>query len=219
MTAAGPPVRFDEPLTAVASNLHLAVVVPMAIVGAGLLYVWLERRGRNRWSAVPLSRVTVASGPYRASDVVATRLPHAPPAVRAAAFVSLAFAHVFAPLVLIALAKYPFDGIAIPLLPGMALVALDWWCAWLLLARSPSAYSIGRSAASASMLANVALLLIAGAHLVLVELDRQQGLQHSCSSSVTFVVLLFAAASIAQALVMRGMLRRSAPALTWAEAG
>lgn len=219
MNAAASPVRFDEPLAAVANNLHLAVVVPAAVVGAALLYAWLERRGRSRWSAVPLSRVAIAAGPYRASDVVATRLPHAPAAVKAAAFVSLLFAHVFAPLVVIALSKYPFDGIAIPLLPGIALVALDWWCAWLLLARSPTAYSIARAAASASMLANVALLVMAGAHLALVELDRQQGLQHSCSSSVTLVVLLFAAASIAQALVMRGVLRRSAPALTWAEAG
>jgi hypothetical protein len=210
--------RPDEPIGAVANQLHAAAVVAIGVVGAAVLYAWLERRGRRRWSEVPVkTRIVVAAGPYRTSDGVAGRLAGAPAAVKTAAFVSLAFAHVFAPLVVIALASYPFDGIAIPLLPGMALIVLDWCCAWLLLARSPSAYSIGRAAASASMLANVALLLIAGAHLGLVELDRQQGLQHSCSSSVTLVVLLFAVASVGQALMMKGVLRSSAPALTWAD--
>ena len=34
----------------------------------------------------------------------------------------------FAPLIILALARYPWDGIAIPLVPGIAIVVLNW--AW-----------------------------------------------------------------------------------------
>jgi hypothetical protein len=204
-TASGP--RFDESLASVARELHVWPVGLAALAGAALLFSWLERRGRRAWAQIPVERLTAMPGPYRASSVVAAHLERAPALVRAASFGSLLCGHLFAPLILLALAKYPFDGIAIPLVPGMALVLLNWSCAWLLLGRSRHAAATARSGAVGSLMANVGLLGLAAAHFVTVELQRRDGIEHACSSSVTFVVIVFAVASVVQALVTMAALR------------
>jgi hypothetical protein len=207
--------RFDESLASVARGLHLGEIVVAALIAASLLFVWLERRGRRRWALVPASRGESGSGPYRASAFVTGHLERAPLLVRAASFGCLVFAHVFAPLLLLALTSFPFDGIAIPLAPGILLVILNWGVAWLLLARSPHAESAARTGAKASLVANVGLLLLAASHFVVVELARRDGIQHACSSSVTFVVIVFAIASVVQALVTVAALRAHGGSLGW----
>src|SRR6202012_5702543 len=110
-----------------------------AVIVAGVLSWQLERRGRGRWGRVPATTVSTSRAPYRASATIASHLGGAPPLVRAAAFASLALGFLFGPLIVLAVAKYPFDGIAIPLVPGLALQLLNWSCAWLFLSRSPLA--------------------------------------------------------------------------------
>jgi hypothetical protein len=207
--------RFDESLASVARGLHLTELTVAAFAVALGLFLWLERRGRSRWSEVPAQSFSTEHAPYRASSVIASHLARAPRLVRAAAFGCLAFGQLFAPLIVLALVKYPFDGIAIPLVPGLALVALNWACAWLLLARSPLAAAMARSGAVGSLMANVGLLGIAGAHFVVVELQRRDGIEHACSSSVTFVVIVFAVSSVVQSLVMLAALRSHTRALDW----
>jgi hypothetical protein len=208
--------RFDQSLGAVARGLHLTEIVVAALVAASLLFLWLERRGRRRWSVVPAARGEAASGrPYRASSFVAEHLERAPLLVRAASFGCLVFAHVFAPLLILALTSFPFDGIAIPLAPGIVLVLLNWGCAWLLLGRSPHAVAAARTGAKASLVANVGLLLLAASHFVVVELGRRDGIAHACSSSVTFVVIVFAIASVVQALVTVAALQAHGESLGW----
>jgi hypothetical protein len=203
---AGP--RFDESLASVGRSLHVVEVTLCAFAAAWLLFAWLERRGRVSWTRVPVAaRSTASGGPYRSTTLVAGHLARAPSLVRAAAFASLAFAHVSVPLILLALVRYPFDGIAVPLVPGLALASMNWCCGWMLLSRSRLAASAARSAAVGSLMANVGLVAIAGAHLVMVELQRRDGIEHACSSSVTFVVLLFAVGSIVQALLTIAALR------------
>jgi hypothetical protein len=213
-TSANAP-RFDESLASAARSLHVVEVSLAALVGASLLFVWLERRGRGRWTQVPRATLESVRDPYRSTTLVAAHLERAPSLVRAAAFAGLALCHVFVPLILIALIQYPFDGIAIPLVPGMALIVLNWACAWLLLGRSPSAAATARSGAKGSLIAHVGLLGIAAVHLVTVELQRRDGIQHACSSSVTVVVIVFAVASVAQALVTMAALRAHEGALGW----
>lgn len=210
--------RFDESLVSVARGLHLAGIVAWAILGSLVLFVWLERRGRHRWASVPAERGEAPHGPYRSSTFVTGHVGRAPLLVRTASFGCLLFAHVFAPLIPLALISFPFDGIAIPLAPGIALVVLNWCCAWLLLGRSPHAESTARMGAKASLVANVGLLCLAAFHLVTVELGRRDGIEHACSSSVTFVVFVFAFASIAQALVTVAALRAHGPVLGWRDA-
>jgi hypothetical protein len=210
--------RFDESLASVARGLHIGEIVAGALLGALVLFVWLERRGRTRWAQVPAQYRSIPLGPYRSSAFVVEHLRRAPRLVRTASFGALVFAHVFAPLIVLALAKFPFDGIAIPLAPGIAIVALNWCCAWLLLTRSPHAEPAARTGANASLVANVGLLLMAAVHFMLVELGRREGIEHACSSSVTFVVLVFAIASVAQALVTMAALRAHATALGWRQA-
>jgi hypothetical protein len=214
MSTIGLP-RFDESLSSSARSLPLGEVSLAALVGAALLFVWLERRGRSRWADVPLSLGAAPCGPYRSSEFVAEHLRRAPLLVRSASFASLAFGHLFGPLILLALVQYPFDGIAIPLVPGVALVALNWCSAWLLLARSPHAESAARTGAIGSLMANVGLLGVAAAHFVAVELQRRDGVAHACSSSVTFVVIVFALASITQSLWTLAALRAHGGTLTW----
>ena len=216
LDSSGP--RFDESLASVARGLHVAPVAMLALAAGAALFLWLERRGRGRWTQVPASTQTATPGPYRQSQIVSAHLERAPRLVRAAAFANLVFAHAFAPLILLALTQYPFDGIAIPLVPGMALVVLNWACAWLLLGRSRDVRSTVRSGAVASLIANVGLLLIAAAHFAVVEAQREEGIRHACSTSVTFVVIVFASASLLLSLLTLAALRVHHRELGWTAA-
>lgn len=207
------------PLVAsVVGELHLAQVVAVAGVAATVAFLWLERRGRGRWAQVPLSSGEATRGPYRSSAFVAATMTRAPLLVRAASFVCLAFAHVFAPLIVLALASFPVDMIAVPLVLGTPLVVLAWCCGWLLLARSPRAESAVRSVAHVSLVAEATILVLATGHVLFAELGVGEGIEHTCSSSVTFVMLAFAVASIVQTLVVIAALRAHASALTWSDA-
>jgi hypothetical protein len=46
-------------------------------------------------------------------------------------------------------------------------------------------------------------------------MQRRDGIEHACSSSVTFVVIVFAIAAVAQALVVLAALRAHRGALSW----
>jgi hypothetical protein len=207
--------RFDESLASAARGLHLGPIALAAVVGAVLLLWCLERRGRAHWAQVPVGTYETDHTPYRASSLVVKHMHRAPGLILVASFGSLAFGNMFTPLILLALWKYPFDGIAIPLVPGVALALINWLCAWLLLGRSPHAEATARSGAVASLMANVGLLGLAAAHFVVVELQRRDGIAHACSSSVTFVVLVFAISSVLQALVTMAALRHHQRSLVW----
>jgi len=213
--ASGP--RFDESLSSVVRGLHVGEIAFASVVGAWLLFAWLERRGRREWARVPMATYTASARPYRASEVISEHLTRAPRIVRLVSFSGLAFAHLFVPIILIALVSYPFDGIAIPLIPGIALALLDWICAWLLLGRSPNAAQAARLAAVGSLMANVGLLVMSAAHLVGVELQRRDGIEHACSTSVTLLVIVFATSSIALATVMLRALSTCRRELDWSE--
>jgi hypothetical protein len=174
---------------------------------AAILFAWLERRGRNRWWRVPVTVGDAERGPYRSSRFVEAHRLHAPLLVQSSAFTSLVLAHLCVPLVLLALVRFPFDGIAVPLVPSAALAAFNGWCAWLLLSRSPQAESAARTGAVASLMANIGCLAMAAVHLGAVELSHQGELAHKCASSITSVVLVFASASILQALLTLTALR------------
>jgi hypothetical protein len=206
---------FDQSLASAARELYVAEIALGSLVTAWLLFRWLERRGRTRWQVVPAGTLATSRAPYRASEVVRGFLPGAPRLVRAASFGSLVFGHLFAPLIAMAIVRYPFDGIAVPLIPGMALALLNWSCAWMLLRRSPLASSAVRSGAVGSLMANVGLIGIAGAHFAFVELQRRDGIEHACSSSVTFVVIVFAVCSVIQAVLMMAALRKHETSLGW----
>jgi hypothetical protein len=207
--------RFDESLAAVAGDLHLGSVTLAAMASAVLLFAWLERRGRRQWARVPLANAIAGQDPYRSSAVVVVRMARAPAFVRAAAFGSLAFGHLFAPLVVLAMIRCPFEVIAIPLIPGMGIALANWTSAWLMLARAPRAASAARSGALGSLMANIGLLGIAGVHFLEVEMQRRDGIEHACSSSVTFIVFLFAAASVLQALLILAAVHAHEQALRW----
>ena len=200
--------RFDQSFAAVASQLHLGSVALGALAGTLALYLWVERRGRARWSEVPAVVSEVVAGPYRSGPLVTEHHAHAPGLVRVAAFTSFLVAHASAPVILLALSRFPFDGVSIPLVPGLALVGANWCCGWLLLTRSRHASTAARMAAKASLLANVGLLSLTAVHLVMVELGRREGIEHACSSSVTFVALVFAVVSVLHAALTLAILPR-----------
>ncbi|HEY6463919.1 MAG TPA: hypothetical protein VIY73_27300 [Polyangiaceae bacterium] len=212
--------RFDQSFAAVTSGLHLGTIAACALAGTFALYVWREYRGRARWSEVPVAVIRTTVNPYRSSSVVTARLRRAPALVRAACFASFFVAHACAPLLLLAFTRFPFDGVSIPLIPGLAIVAANWFSGWLLLGGSPAAAAAARTAAKASLFANVGLLGLAAAHLAMVELGRREGIEHACSASVTFVALVFAVVSILQAVLVlvahraHGAALRSAAELT-----
>jgi hypothetical protein len=208
--------RFDQSFAAVTSGLHLGTIAAGALAGTFALYLWRERRGRARWSEVPVAVVRTTVSPYRSSSIVMAHLRNAPRLVRAACFASFFVAHACAPLILLALTRFPFDGVSIPLIPGLAIVAANWSSGWLLLGRSPAAAVAARTAAKASLFANVGLLGLAAAHLSMVELGRREGIEHACSASVTFVALVFALVSVLQALLVLAAHRAHGVAIGWA---
>lgn len=209
MTATTGP-RFDDSLASVARSLHLGAVGLFALLGALALFAWLERRGRRNWTRPLFVRSLVDDSPYRSSEVVAAYARRAPVLVQLTSLGSFGLALFFMPVVVLALASYPFDVIAIPLLPGLAFALGNAWCACLFLARSPRACAIAHGGAIGSLMSNVGLLLIAALHFGAVELQRREGIQHACSSSVTFLVFVFAASSVAHALMTLALLRRYA---------
>jgi hypothetical protein len=201
------PRRFDESLTAVAHELHLVPVVFAGLFAGILAFLWLERRGRMAWRHAPLAITRASAAPYRQSSVVSRYLDCAPLAVRASALTTFVLAIVLAPLALLALFAFPFDGVAIPLMPGVAFLGLDAVAAWLLLSRSPHARTAAQSGANGSLIISVGTMCIGAGHLLTVEMQRSEGIEHACSTSVTFVCILFALGLGAQALLTLAALR------------
>jgi hypothetical protein len=214
MISASP--RFDDSLSSVARELHLAPVVAAALVTAALMFVWLERRGRTAWSQVPVATMTARSTPYRYAAIVSRHLYRAPLLVRGCALGTLVFANVLTPLVLLALFKFPFDGVEIPLVPGVVLLLFNGVAAWQLLWRSPQASAAAQSSATASLITSLGMVCIGAVHFWTVELQRHEGIEHACSTSVTFVVILFALGSTVQALLTMVALQAHGASLRWA---
>ncbi|HEY3822850.1 MAG TPA: hypothetical protein VGL81_37050 [Polyangiaceae bacterium] len=210
---AGP--RFDESLASAAHDLHVGQLTLGAIVVAVTLYARLERRSREQWKVVPATEHVAPRTPYRSGTLRYERMAQAPRLVRLTALATFSFVLLFAPLVLLTLLKYPFDGVAIPLVPGLALAILNGACAVLLLWRSKLAVAAVRSGAVGSLMINVGLLVIGAVHLCVVELDRHDGIEHACSSSVTFMALVFAVCSIVLALLMKATLRAHEASIAW----
>jgi hypothetical protein len=189
------------------SELHLGRIAVFALASAALLFVYAEKRLRPRWLAMAAGRVGARSGPYRSTTLVSSRLRRAPLLVQVTSLLGLTFGHLFVPALIAALLIFPFDGIAVPLMPGIAIAVANWCSAWLLLGRSPLALAFTRAAALSSLVANIGLLALCPIHLLLIENHRVEGLVQVCSASVTGVELIFALASVAQAVLLLATLR------------
>jgi hypothetical protein len=208
--------RFDEDgfsLGTTATKLHLTEVSVAAVLGAGLLFLWLERSGRASWAKARVRALAPGVGPYRTTELHVPRGERAPRLVLLASLAALVFGNWFVPVILLALSTFPFDGVGIPLIPGVALALANWICGWLLLRRSPYAAAAARSSAICSLVANVGLLAMSAAHLVLVEYQRMEGIAHACSKSITLLGFVFAVASVGQALLLLAVLRSHAAVL------
>ena len=199
MTTASP--RFDDSLASVVRDLHLVPVATTALVLGLLAFAWLERRGRTAWGLTVAAEEWAPLAPYRYAPIVTHQRRRAPLLVRGSALGTLLFVNLLAPLALLAMLEFPFDGVAVPLMPGIALLLFNGVAAWLLLARSPHASTAAQSSATASLITSVGMVCIGGVHLWTIEMQRAVGIEHACSTSVTFVVVLFALGSGAQALL------------------
>ncbi len=158
----------------------------------------LDLRGRARWRAVG-GRAHTAGGPYRSATLQGTSLVAAPAWVRGATLGSLVFALGAMPAVYLVLDTPHFDGIAVPLLPGLLLSIASACCVGLLLARATDdASSAARLAGRTSLFFHGSLSVLALAHLVVVETDWGSQV-HSCSRSLALAVLALALGATAQA--------------------
>ena len=97
-----------------------------AVALAGAVFLFSERRWRERWRLVPVDRRNMTYGPYRSARVVTRHFAKAPTLIRFTAMSSLAFGQVFLPALILALTVMPFDGIAIALLPGILVFVAMW---------------------------------------------------------------------------------------------
>jgi hypothetical protein len=141
----------------------------------------------------------------------------APRIVRGASFACFAFGHLFVPGLLFILTKFRFDGIGVPLIPGVGVAAVIWLCGWMLLWRSALAQEATRVAAVGSLALHVALFAMSVVHLAFIEAASPLGMHHVCSSSVAFVACFYSGAAIVQSLIILRALR-AAPTTAGAEA-
>jgi hypothetical protein len=190
--------RFDDSLAQIAAlKVPIAACAAIALATAVALAASVEGQVKRSWAKVPiLGRLGVR--PYRTTTAPVAYLTRVPFAVRAAAICCFAFGHLFVPGLVAALVSFRFDGIAVPLIPGVAMALAIWACGWLLLRRSASAPEIVRSAAVASLVMNVSLFAMSVLHIVLVE----GSYSHECSSSLAFTACVFAGAAVLQSTVM-----------------
>ena len=176
----------------------------VAAVTTALLVRTLDARGRTRWSEVARAARSVG-GPYRSTAVHVT-IATAPRSVRTAATSSVLFAFAAAPAVYAIFDTPHFDGIAVPLLPGLALSLASACCAAALLARATDASHAARLTGRASFFFHGCLSILALAHLVVVETEWGSQV-HACSRSLALGVLGLALAATAQSF---GVVRAAA---------
>jgi hypothetical protein len=204
-----PELHFDGSLEELARlERVIAICTALAIVLAIALYFWVERATRHLWAGVTVKRRSVGS-PYRVEMLVVERLDRAPRLVRIAALACFAFGHVFVPGLVFVLATFRFDGLGVPLFPGVAIAFAIWCCGWLLLRRSDGATEITRLLGLVSLGLNGTLLVLSMAHFAVVE-ARWAGPLHECSASTVLAVCVFATASLPQAILMIAAVRKHA---------
>ena len=158
----------------------------------------LDARGRSRWLELAGAARSLA-GPYRSTVVLGARIGAAPRAVRTAAVSSLVCTLAAVPAVYAVLDTPHFDGIAVPLLPGLALSIASACCAAALLARATEAAHAARLTGRASLFFHACLSVLALAHLVVVETEWGSQV-HACSRSLALAVLGLALVATAQGL-------------------
>ena len=198
--------HFDESLAALTAHRSaIAGALLASAASAAVVLALLVRRARPRWRCdlAPMR----SAGPYRGAVIVRAAERDIPPLVRAAAASCFAYGHFFLPLIVVALATLRFDGIAVPLVPGVAIALTTWISGWLLLARAESAPEIVRASAVASLVLNVTMLGLSVAHLAYVELASQV---HECSSSFAFIALVVSIASVPQSMLVLTAVSRHA---------
>jgi hypothetical protein len=194
-------VHFDGSLEEITRySRWIAFAAAAALVVAGALFAYVERRARPLWAGVATKSASVGA-PYRGSMLVVEQLAKAPRLVRVAAFASFAFGLLFVPALVFVLSTFRFDGLGVPLFPGVVIAFVIWCCGWLLLRRSENAPEIVRLVARVTLGLNGALLVLSMAHFVVVE-ARWAGPLHECSASTVLAVCVFATASLPQALLM-----------------
>jgi hypothetical protein len=200
-------MHFDDSLqTLVRSAAFLAAWAAGLLAAAIAMFVALDHTARSRWRGVALSvaRVTM---PYRSATFVESYMKGPPLLVRAASLSCFGFGLVFVPGLVFALTTFRFDGLGVALIPGIAVATAVWLCGILLLRRSPIAPEAARTAASVSLVMNVALVVLSGLHLAVVD-AQLGGTVHECSASVALTACLFATLAVPQALLMLAATRR-----------
>jgi hypothetical protein len=202
------------PGAALIDRVPMTLFAGAAVALSALVFVLAERRWRERWRTVPLDHHTVTTGPYRSAAVVARHFGRAPALVRIAAASSFGFGQLSLPALVLALAVMPFDGIAIALSPGILVAVAAWSNGLLLLRRSPSVTRSARSAALASIIASVGLLLLCAVHAGYVEYDPNYGIREA-SNSVPAVAFVFALAATLHAALVLATIRIHRRALEW----
>ncbi len=199
-------VHLDGSLGEIAKYSRFLVFAAVAaLVAAGALFTLVERRARTRWAGVATKRIATGS-PYRGSTLVARQLARAPRLVQVTAFASFAFGLLFVPALVFVLSTFRFDGLGVPLFPGVVIAFVIACCGGLLLGRTENAPEIVRLVARVTLGLNGALLLLSMAHFVVVE-ARWAGPLHECSASTVMAVCVFATASLPQALLMLATVR------------
>jgi hypothetical protein len=181
--------------------IRMAIWGLLGMLVTVMLFRALDARGRPRWLEVG-GRARAHAGPYRSVILHSTRLVVAPRSVRAATLISAVFLLGAAPAIYTILGTPHFDGIAVPLLPGLLLSLASASCVARLLARATDEDShAARLTGRASLFFHGGLSVIALAHLIVVETEWGSQV-HACSRSLALGVLALALAATAQSFAV-----------------
>lgn len=174
--------------TSAATVAQVAALVTLlaAMVGAVV--------GRRRW--VDRVETRRGSGPYRHTLVVEQRAASAPPLLLAAALGCIAFGHLFPPIIVIALVRFPLDGMAASLAAGIPIGVWSLACGWRIFWRAAPARATMRSLVRGLFILSAALFVLAAAHIGLALHPNTDGVE------LALIGLVLAAAACALATLL-----------------
>ena len=177
----------------------LAIVAFVALLGAGLPYVFVEARWRWRWREVPAGRVVAdaaSTGVYRGGGDVPRYLHEAPRLVRWTAFSCFLFGQMFVPGLAMGLFGLVMAGVGIVSIPGLITAAKIYRVGFSLLRREHRvAVFRARDAAAWALWLN-GVIFVGSLLFVPRALDH-----HGIAGLIVFVDA-YGALSILQALLM-----------------
>ena len=169
------PLVNADALSRIIEATNASTLACVAVLATLLLAIVGSLVGRRRW--VDRVEKRLGDGPYRHTLVEEERRANASPILFASAIGCIAFASLAMPLVVIALVRFPLDGMAASLAAAVPMGLWSLVCGWRILRRAAPARVTMRALVRGLFIMSVAYLVLAGAHVGLALHPDTEGVE------------------------------------------